>query len=39
MVSKSLTTNLIALALIGASYLLPKYSEIMYLIDMFTWFN
>ena len=35
MVSKSLTTNLIALALIGASYLSTKYSEIMYLTGLF----
>ena len=35
MVSKSLTTNLVALALIGASYLSPKYSEIMHLIGLF----
>mgnify|MGYP000642707302 CR=1 FL=1 len=35
MVSKSLTTNLVALALIGASYLSPKYSEIMYLTGLF----
>ncbi len=35
MVSKSLTTNLVALALVGASYLSPKYSEIMYLTGLF----
>mgnify|MGYP006244015447 FL=1 len=35
MVSKSLTTNLVALALIGASYLSPKNSEIMYLTGLF----
>ena len=35
MVSKSLTTNFIALALIGASYLSPRYSEIMYLTGLF----
>ena len=35
MVSKSLTTNLIALAIIGASFLSPKYSEIMYLTGLF----
>ena len=35
MVSKSLTTNFVALALIGASYLSPKYSEIMYLTGLF----
>ena len=35
MVSKSLTTNLAALAIIGASYLSPKYSEIMYLTGLF----
>ena len=35
MVSKSLTTNLLALAFIGASYLSPKYSEIMYLTGLF----
>ena len=35
MVSKSLTTNLVALAIIGASYLSPKYSEIMYLTGLF----
>ena len=35
MVSKSLTTNLISLAIIGASFLSPKYSEIMYLTGLF----
>jgi len=35
MVSKSLTTNLIALAIIGASFLSPKYSEIMCLTGLF----
>ena len=35
MVSKSLTTNLVAIALVGASYLSPKYSEIMYLTGLF----
>ena len=35
MVSKSLTTNLIALAIIGASFLSPKYSEIMRLTGLF----
>ena len=35
MLNKSLTTNLIALAIIGASFLLPKYSEIMYLTGLF----
>ena len=35
MVNKSLTTNLIALAIIGASFLSPKYSEIMYLTGLF----
>ncbi len=35
MVSKSLATNLIALAIIGASFLSPKYSEIMYLTGLF----
>ena len=35
MVSKSLTTNLVALALIGASYLSPKNSETMYLTGLF----
>ena len=35
MVSKSLATNLVALAIVGASYLSPKYSEIMYLTGLF----
>ena len=35
MVSKSLTTNLAALTIIGASYLSQKYSEIMYLTGLF----
>ena len=35
MLNKSLTTNLIALAIIGASLLSPKYSEIMYLTGLF----
>ena len=35
MLNKSLTTNLIALAIIGASFLSPKYSEIMYLTGLF----
>jgi uncharacterized membrane protein YheB (UPF0754 family) len=35
MVSKSQTTNLISLAIIGASFLSPKYSEIMYLTGLF----
>ena len=35
MPNKSLTTNLIALAIIGASTLSPKYSEIMYLTGLF----
>ena len=35
MFNKSLTTNLIALVIIGASFLSPKYSEIMYLTGLF----
>ena len=35
MVNKSLITNLIALAIIGASFLSPKYSEIIYLTGLF----
>ena len=35
MVSKSLATNLVALAIIGASYLSPNYNEIMYLTGLF----
>ena len=35
MLSKSLTTNLAALAIIAASYLSPKYNEIIYLIGLF----
>ena len=35
MLNKSLATNLIALAIIGASFLSPKYSEIMYLTGLF----
>ena len=35
MLNKSLTTNLIALAIIGASFLSPKYSEIIYLTGLF----
>ena len=35
MLNKSLTTNLVALAVIGASYLLPKYNEIIYLTGLF----
>ena len=35
MVNKSLTTNLVALAIICASYLSPKYNEIIYLTGLF----
>ena len=35
MFNKSLTTNLAALAIIGVSYLSPKYNEIIYLIGLF----
>ena len=35
MLNKSLTTNLVALAVIGTSYLLPKYNEIIYLTGLF----
>ena len=35
MLNKSLTTNLVALAIICASYLSPKYSEIIYLTGLF----
>ena len=35
MLSRSLTTNLTALAIIAASYLSPKYNEIIYLIGLF----
>ena len=35
MLNKSLTTNLIALAILGGSFLSPKYSEIMYLTGLF----
>ena len=35
MLNKSLTTNLAALAIIAASYLSPKYNEIIYLIGLF----
>lgn len=35
MFNKSLTTNLAAIALIGASYLSPNYNEIMYLTGLF----
>ena len=35
MLNKSLTTNLVALAIICASYLLPKYNEIIYLTGLF----
>ena len=36
MFNKSLTTNLVALAIIGISYLSPKYNEIIYLVGLFT---
>ena len=35
MFNKSLTTNIAALAIIAASYLSPKYDEIIYLIGLF----
>ena len=35
MLNKSLATNLVALAIICASYLLPKYNEIIYLTGLF----
>ena len=35
MLNKSLTTNLFALAIIWASYLSPKYNEIIYLTGLF----
>ena len=35
MFNKSLTTNIAALAIIAASYLSPKYEEIIYLIGLF----
>ena len=35
MLNKSLTTNLAALAIICASYLSPKYKEIIYLTGLF----
>ena len=35
MLNKSLTTNIVALAIIAASYLSPKYDEIIYLIGLF----
>lgn len=35
MLNKSLTTNLVALAIICASYLSPKYNEIMYQTGLF----
>lgn len=35
MFNKSLTTNLVALAIIGISYLSPKYNEIIYLVGLF----
>ena len=35
MLNKSLTTNLVALAIIGASYLSPKYNEIIYQTGLF----
>ena len=35
MLNKSLTTNLVALAIICASYLAPKYNEIIYLTGLF----
>ena len=35
MLNKSLTTNLVALAIICASYLSPKYNDIIYLTGLF----
>ena len=35
MLNKSLTTNLVALAIICASYLSPRYNEIIYLSGLF----
>ena len=35
MLNKSLTTNLVALAIICASYLSPKYNEVIYLTGLF----
>ena len=35
MLNKSLATNLVALAIIAVSYLLPKYNAIIYLIGLF----
>ena len=35
MFNKSLTTNIAALAIIGVSYLSPKYNEMIYLIGLF----
>ena len=35
MLNKSLTTNLVALAIVCASYLSPKYNEIIYLTGLF----
>ena len=35
MFNKSLTTNIVALAIIAVSYLLPKYNAIIYLIGLF----
>ena len=35
MFNKSLTTNIVALAIIAASYMSPKYNEIIYLIGLF----
>ena len=34
MFNKSLTTNIAALAIIGVSYLSPKYNEMIYLIGL-----
>ena len=35
MFNKSLTTNIVALAIIAVSYLSPKYNELIYLIGLF----
>ena len=35
MFNKSLITNIVALAIIGVSYLSPKYNEIIYLVGLF----
>ncbi len=35
MLNKSLTTNIVALAIIAASYMSPKYNETIYLIGLF----